>query len=941
MKCFAPECEPPGLIDDSTAGSAAASGSAAVVDDATCTVPESHLQTLLMWDCTGKVRLMPDNPLFNVNADIPMLPRLLESLYKGLQQYIRGQCTVTPLTNTQFSDRYHPLSGMLYGNRLYSAADMPRIGCLDDDDAFTRDWPKLFRALAGYSSFEMPASCKYDFWEKAGQQTARTPGESTCSFTHELMEIGAQLQIIMKRCDAQKDFFQLSVGCAGSGCNIFMPCTTDDQCAAKDHLICADPFNWRDIKIQGSEPKFTEKEVYVLFTEWFKLYTADYEANQAVEHYPKEIFKQFLAKFAQFFQGSPETRSINKQKGQTCDPNNPDSVCKICLPAHTTAFETILSDFPGRWREVSEEYPKDRNKMDNDGCALSPSSLTANTSTLIGDADNGIHIPTILAPVQPVDTSVPATDPPTLKYQANPNLFVTESPLVQGSSVFFKGSESKIGGARCDPTKNECGSGLCITDDTDYCELSQDECDRHTLCELINKKCVPIHLRTPSVYRCACFSLDRFTDTDSVSFVFGEQCEKAEFISNIESSDILDSFFTTGVHKWRSRYDPFIYWDGLKSADGLDPFAVRSHWVPWPEIKAPEGETHLLSMQCDGVIHMFMNTPSHIRIFAPKANDLAQFWSEQVLATWKARDNRHQLGDDEKIFLVNQALFRPEPWLFAKVWDQAHNDDAREPEEKDYDTLLRAVFTGMDRNMTEVFDIWNFNHLAKVTEKFTLTEWFKSGYIGATYYGMQGQREYEVNGVAQQKKSALVFERDTKFHVRVQNCPNYKMGLVGVDLTCEGKACLELLLRTPCSSAGDCSTLSKCLPAMQSVYDEDLLSQVLWGVARIPQQTPAGDDLYTKDSLCPALETIGKRGYVACLRKSAKSTKTTKTTTTERPVKATPMLSNTPAPICGIPTATHNARRAVPPTAGGTADTSSFRGQSLSVSTSVGLTSRI
>ena len=837
-------------------GSASGSGSGA------CPTPKptSNFQTVLTWDCHGRVRFMPDNKLVNINLDMPMLPRLAQKFYDGIKKYIRGHCSGKNVRDSTLNQRFHPVEGMLYGNKMYSTSNDGYEECLDDDSTFTRDFPKLYKALAGESWFEMPSSCKWDSWNLPKDPTSPRLEERDpkCSFTHQLMEIGASLQVVVKRCEKHRDFFMLSIGCQGTGCNIFTPCTDHADCEAKDHLICANPLKWTDLKDATSEPKFKEQDVYDFLKDNLRFYGNDYvdpvtkqPTHECPAFLPGQIFKRFILKFAPLFIRSPEEGG----RGVSCT-SDPDSECRVCMPAHTTAFETSISDFPGRWREVSEVYPKNRNKYDSDGCALSPTRLSSNDSTLVGDDKNN---PTILAPIHPKDAGG------ALKYPGHVQFFDTESPIVQGAMVFLAGTQQPIGGTLCS-THAQCGtgatlSGLCIDSNEDYCALAQDECDRHSICELdAGGVCIPIHpspVGSPAPKKCACFAIDRFTysDTDANLLVYGSSCEKSMFIPNIDAEDILDSFYSTAIHKWRSRYDPFVHWDGVTAADGLDPFVDRDHWVRLPDMRAPPSDHHFSTLQCEGpgaAMHFFMKTPYHIRLYSPMINELLQFGAEEMYDSWKkCRDSKRILN--QLRFLAHQAIYRPEPWLYAKVWDREYEFDI---DKIGFDTLLFDVFnktpSGFDYS-TEEFK-WNwYHHLVQLSEAFTLTAWRDNGYIGTYYRGLTGSR---LDGV----RTPLVFDEDFKLQLRLKNCPEYPMGLAEVHVTCNGTSCGEILLTKPCITNDMCRQ-SKCLSVFESVYDKDYPAQVLWGVDRpVPKKAGGQDEFYTTDSFCPVLEGVGKRG---------------------------------------------------------------------------------
>ena len=829
---------------DTTEASAACggSGSGSGTEDCPTPPPTSHLQTLLTWDCDGRVRILPDNPLFNVNLDIPMLPRMMQAGYESMFKYVEGQCAGITVTEDDFQSRYHPLSGALYGNRVYSINDIPNYDCLDSPGSFTRDLPKLFRALAGGSSFEMPTSCKHDAWsqKKDPLSLSESKRDPKCSFVHEFMEIGADIQVVAKRCENHRDFFKLSIGCSGYGCNIFKPCESDFHCNAKDHLVCADPFNWKDPKVKNSKPKYLEKDFYDWFKDNVYLYGKEFEDNECEDFYPAKLLKKFLAKFAAFIVDSPESLG-----GTTCNPNDPASVCKICLPSHTSAFETTVSDFPGRWREVSTEFPKSRYQEDKDGCALSVTHIKSNTSHLVGDTTTtASRNPTILAPVHPTD----ANQNP--RFPAHADFFVQESPLVQGSTVPLQGSMIDIGGLAC-TDHNNCGTaGICVNKKDEYCELAQNECDKHAQCELdTTQKCVPVHSQANAPKACACFALDR-TDPAAAKFTYGAACDKQSYISSVESSHLLDALYSETVHQWRSRYDPFIHWDGLASADGEDPFKERDHWAKFPDMQAPTGEKHLMSTQCDGVMHFFMQTPYHIRLHAPKLSELANFFTQFNYDTWVCRDVAQGfLGGDSKTFLVNQAIHRPEAHLFAKFVDKTNdNKYVRELESAGFKTLVRWLYNETSTD-SDIFDVFNYNHVLQFSDLFTLTQWFQKGAIGTKYTGLRGMRN---DGV----ETAATFSKDFGVNFRTSTCTDNPMGFVEMHLTCEGKQCDEMLYGTSCMGGAACDPDSACSSVFKQQYADDVVSQVLWGVTRTVQP----GKLYTDDSLCPALETSGTNG---------------------------------------------------------------------------------
>ena len=838
------------VADAAPAAAPVACGTVGAGSDCFTPPPKTSFQTILMWDCTGRVRFLPDNPMFNVNLDIPMLPRLFEKLYESIGTYAKGHCQGTSLSPTKLRDRFHPLSFMFYGNRMYSTTDVDEVDCLDSAEAFTRDFTKLYKALAGKTTFEMPSSCKWDMWTKDPDPYRKKYPK--CSFVHDLMEIGASIQVVVQKCESHRNFFRVSVGCAGPGCELFKPCSVDEDCHAPDHMVCANPFRWVDPKVKNALPKFNESDVYNLMRDYLRFYGDEpFDADSKCKaHNPSVLFKKFLSTFEALIVGSPAYRKL----GKTCSATD-SAACMVCLPAHTSAFETTLSSFPGRWREVSDEFPKDRRKYDSDGCVLAPHRIVANDSVLMGRT-----LPTILSPQQPTRGSLSL-------FESRRAFFEAESPLAQGTRLFLRGQTYQIGGAACTSDINCGAAGICMNDDEDFCEMAQDECGRHAgICEYTPMGvCVPVHApKQPPVQRCACFALDRFSaaaggeEADAALFTYGASCSARMFIAPVDQEDLLDTLHTQNVHKWRSRYDAFVHWDGEKAADGLDPFKERDHWAKFPSMTAPSGEKHLVSTQCDGVVHFFMKTPYHMRLFAPKASEMLQMYSDWELGSWSCRDKRNVVFPAS--YMVSQAAWRPEFWMYAKLRDADHGN-TEAPMDGGFETLFQKLFDGTDGATpadTDYHSFWNFKHLWRLSDGFNLQSWIekKDKGIGVRYTGLA----CDGANPPTPKRSCLM-SKDFAVNVRMKECPAHPMGFVSLHVSCEGRSCEEIFYSTTCAGPPDCGYGAVCQPAFQSVYDEDTVSQWLWGVSRPVQPAPTGGDApFTASSLCPALETPGKRG---------------------------------------------------------------------------------
>eukprot|EP01060_Flectonema_neradi_P032767 TRINITY_DN5294_c1_g1_i2.p1 TRINITY_DN5294_c1_g1~~TRINITY_DN5294_c1_g1_i2.p1 ORF type:complete len:608 (+),score=84.16 TRINITY_DN5294_c1_g1_i2:44-1867(+) len=554
-------------------GSGSGSGSASA--DCPTPAPQSHLQTILMWDCNGRIRFLPDNPLFNVNIDIPMLPRMFYAGLEGIEVYLKAHCEEMGDTfnHQELRERYHPLFAMLYGNELYKGSEATKINCLDFVDGFTRDLRKMYTDLTGKTSFEMPQSCQKDYPKQ-------------CSFTHPVMEIGADIQVVAKQCAPRGEFYQVSIGCEGGGCNIFKPCAKEADCASLDHLTCINPFKWVDPKLtedlKNATAKFSESDVYDIMRDTFKFYdhtqtwSTDPCGGDGTDYSPKSLFKKFIAKFAKYVVGSPESNKY------TTSSSCINGDCTICMPVHTNAFEAIFTEFPGRWEEITDEYPINREQIPGDDCSLTPTALVSNYSAL-----HSSYVPAVFAAK-------------TTGGDENP-----EPPLSRGSEIPVYGKIEKIGGGRCTDDTQCLNGGMCITQQR-FCELAVLECDEHLLeCEydILNKTCSALANAPVAVKNCTCPTFR--TVGAATELIYGANCGETAFIPRLEEDSFTAFVYTFQKHKWKSRYDPLVFWDGVTSADGEDPFRVRDHWYKFPKLKAPVDEVHIASLQCDNVLQFF------------------------------------------------------------------------------------------------------------------------------------------------------------------------------------------------------------------------------------------------------------------------------------------------------------------------------------------------
>eukprot|EP00659_Diplonema_papillatum_P002610 gene2610-4050_t len=748
---------------------------------------------------------------------------MFTAVLEGLEEYVTAHCANQDetLETEDFIQRYHPFIAALYGNALYKDTVMPRKNCLDGDNGFTRDLIKILESLTGKSSFEMPASCPFYFWEQ----------KQKCSFAYEMMEFDAEMQVVVHKCERHPNFVKVNIGCAGEGCSVLRPCSSDDDCGAMDHLQCTDPFEWLDPKTKGA-PKFKEEDVYNFFRDTFHVFAGDrtFAKEECPEFSPKKLFRQFVNKFAHFFVNSPESRRKSSCEG---------GACKICLPVHTNAFESTAYGFQDRWKELTDEYPKNRARYETDNaCTLSAARLAANNTPLYDDP----KAPTIVDPVQPPGM-----------YPDMARQFSMGSPLAMGTQIFVEGAKYQIGGGMCVADSHCSGDdgikGLCLSA-SQYCSIAFNECDRASTCEWNAQmdKCVPMQNTFQNSKLCACFAVERRQGGGS-RLVYGQTCTRALFINEVDEDNILDLIYTDEIHKWRARYDPFTYWDGYYSSDGLDPFAMRDHWPRFPLTEAPGGESHLASVQCNGVIHLFQQTPYALRVYAPMLNDVAEFFGRYGYDTWMCRADKTIRGSqyaqmNRERYLLAQAIWRPEPYLYAKVRDT--NGVNSKPGGFN-ETLVDWLFPYNDSGPVKTrprFDWWNGEQMLGLAPKFTLTEWFASQYAGMSYQGLRYIGGQEVMG------------SDFALNLRFDTCPGKTFGLAKIDLTCNGKTCEDLQLRTLCQSDAQCTPPSICHRVLQDWYDTDIVAQMLWGVSR----TPTLGNRYTLDSLCPALEAYGPNG---------------------------------------------------------------------------------
>eukprot|EP01060_Flectonema_neradi_P007985 TRINITY_DN1569_c1_g1_i3.p1 TRINITY_DN1569_c1_g1~~TRINITY_DN1569_c1_g1_i3.p1 ORF type:complete len:1617 (+),score=333.34 TRINITY_DN1569_c1_g1_i3:95-4852(+) len=203
------------LLGLSASTSASASGQGSTID------------TMITSSCDGTFTLFPDNEFLNVKVDVSFLPRVYGSGIASVGTYLKEYCGAA-YNSGVLKSRFDLGTALLTGNRWFNDIGKEYDACVDKVETFSRDLTKLYE-MTFDDAHDMPPTCNYDNWVKQG----------SCAFE---FAVGGftdiTLQVRVERCANYKGFPRVHVGCSGTGCKIFTPCTADSDCPSP--LLCRD-----------------------------------------------------------------------------------------------------------------------------------------------------------------------------------------------------------------------------------------------------------------------------------------------------------------------------------------------------------------------------------------------------------------------------------------------------------------------------------------------------------------------------------------------------------------------------------------------------------------------------------------------------------------------------------------------------------------------------
>ena len=473
----------------------------------------------------------------------------------------------------------------------------------------------------------------------------------------------------------------------------------------------------------------------------------------------QDLFNEFVTKFGPYFKGSPIPGAGNK---------------KVCFPKE---YITSDRDHPGR---VRPEVKNDRMVEDSNICG-------AVVQWPFGKTPN-FRQPYYLDP-----GSFPGAGGKNYTPTSGQFMFARD---VNSSDASMK--QMRFGGGVCE-THDDCTWG----DIQNLCMSSYD------MCQLDKWSCSNPGQYSQSDYKCACsVGISQYGSCGfwGRTIAYGDTCQ-----NSVVAGDMYAEYNYDGVSA--PDVPTFLPWNGLLK-DGKTHFQRGVQWPHFPEVKIPVGETHVMSVQCDGLITFFEGTPFSIRIYLPKKQELLQFIADKYLTSMSSWIP--QGLDPVAAFNREQALWRPELYIARLL---------KGTQEFDWFSSVADEF-GFGTN---VLGLGNFTYEKFVGEK-------ESG-VGFSYSGMK-----------------YLMGNDFKANVRLQQCSAYPNGLVGMDLTCVGEVCKTLQLQKPCVVNSDCA-VGSCIST--HFYDNDLMAGALWGTGDYSLE--CYDDWVTKTT-CPASTEIGFTG---------------------------------------------------------------------------------
>eukprot|EP01060_Flectonema_neradi_P025346 TRINITY_DN3416_c0_g1_i8.p1 TRINITY_DN3416_c0_g1~~TRINITY_DN3416_c0_g1_i8.p1 ORF type:complete len:1686 (+),score=252.93 TRINITY_DN3416_c0_g1_i8:43-5100(+) len=561
----------------------------------------------------------------------------------------------------------------------------------------------------------------------------------------------AALTFNIERCDTNFGYVRFAVGCEGGGCNA-MANPCNDDADCGGNSRCVDP-----IQELGS------KKVLNFFRDTLHFVGPKTTQLNAVQ----DFFNDFVTQFGSYFGGptpGPGNKKVCFPKEYMSNPRKHNDRDDVMTVKKREKEYMVICGLDG----TTWSYPniwQGNYRLDEIA-----SCSKINPGKLLGA--RGKTYPT---------------------YSLHDHLFVRGIPVQDTFKRPFT-----VGGGDC-YSHDDCSTNGVLS----LCLSSFDIC---TLGER-SKEC---HLLSRSDLKCACsvgipMRLGYVHHEDLASY--GDKCQ----------------FTTTGLYnKYISPFEvaklavpdipTFVPWDGLLS-DGKTQF--QREWSPFPEVRIPSGETHVMSVQCDGLITFFEGTPFAIRVYLPKKQELLQFIADKYISSMSSWI---PLGMDPiTAFNRDQSPWRPEMYLSRLLKD----------------TGVFPVFASIANEFS-----FGLNVLGMGDFTFERFMEGKDIGVGLSYNGMR-----EVMG------------GDFKANIRFQQCSQYPNGLVEMDVTCVGSICQNLQLKEPCATGSRC-LLGSCIST--HFYDKDILASALWGTD-LDALREFGND-WASATTCPTKTLMGYLG---------------------------------------------------------------------------------
>eukprot|EP01062_Namystynia_karyoxenos_P043451 TRINITY_DN3182_c0_g1_i1.p1 TRINITY_DN3182_c0_g1~~TRINITY_DN3182_c0_g1_i1.p1 ORF type:complete len:1263 (+),score=321.99 TRINITY_DN3182_c0_g1_i1:257-3790(+) len=782
-----------------------------------------------------------------------MAPRVYEAGAKGLFSYIKAHCdaaggspkSTEPAFLNSFLNRFMPLHVAAHVNRLWTespvgwgdnatTSGLGRWMCVDSLASFTRDMVKHWEGLTGGSAVQLPESCQYYKLQKG---EARYTGE--CALGMPLRPLKADLQFKVKQCpNSEFGYFSGYLGCSGVDCNIGRPCSAAAGCGSGGTLTCSDVFNY-----PAGDPLFTEDDIFDGLQR-IKLFGPHDTVTSRCgsEHGPRKLLQSFFGRFAKELPNTPEATGA----GSSCQGNS----CSICLPEKTSTFSDVYDTSMDGFVSDQPGFSAPRRKYWNGSSGCGQINEAWQYDEYMDDYFVGSKA-----------SEFPRADPywvknPQKRWQVN---------VGKGYGYYARGTPYELGGQQTVFGGGKCTSNAdCNTVSVDRLEANGDSITNHiceTLADFCNRStldnywlvengrswcpsefcvndtsrngtwsCAPKPGLDAAEQQCTCLALWSYSYH---AVVHGERCNIVTTATN-DVSTLSRKFYSGAPNKWELKR--LQAWDGAKAPDGLDPFAARDHWTQI-STTAPKGESHLISVQCDGSLNFFQGTPYAIALKHHLLADIVAWWSDYAWSTWQCR--KPDMTVDE-FRVANTLPWRPEGWLWAKVYESGKTVP-QPPDNSAFPSILLSEYFIGDPNTCDPANwycyapkptvpsyITDWQHMTQFTPDFSLSKWIASAApdSAARYVGMRWEGTRAALGT------------DFAATVRVQECATPAStggGLTRIDLTCSGDACSHFLrLQSTCAKEGDQCAGSigvriTCQDVLAPVWDNNIVPERLWG----------------------------------------------------------------------------------------------------------------